>query len=237
MIRCFLLEPTERTKVGLRRYTKVQYVDDPDREGRVIETNREARRCPNMPGDYSYHTALVWIGTAPSGWNAEERHWEHDESVPDVADVILDPRWPAQCACGYEFCNCVDPQCVIDAYQVFTEQIWQRTDTGEEMTIRDAPAGALWYADWLPVDRWKGPDGKTLVCKTPGGEWIIDGVASNCTMPDDADHRCWMRHGTPPDISVDKNPEPPFTHTCAAGAGSIQAGSWHGFLTGGELVG
>jgi len=74
-------------------------------------------------------------------------------------------------------------------------------------------------------------DGPALWVQTPGGGWCIDSRASNCTMPYDYAHRCWVRHGEPPDITVDKNGV-----TCQAGAGSIQCGSYHGFLQGGVLT-
>lgn len=76
----------------------------------------------------------------------------------------------------------------------------------------------------------------SVICPN-GVPWIIDSRASNCTMPDDLEHRCWIRHGEPPTITVDKN-----GLTCAAGAGSIMAHGWnggfdyHGFLTNGEFV-
>jgi len=62
---------------------------------------------------------------------------------------------------------------------------------------------------------------------------MIDSRASNCTMPDDNAHRCWVRHGRPEDgtLHVDKN-----GLTCAAGGGSILAGNYHGFLHHGHLV-
>ena len=70
------------------------------------------------------------------------------------------------------------------------------------------------------------------MCKLPNGrEWDIDSRCSNCTLPDDRIHRCWVRHGEPPNIHVDKN-----GHTCSAGAGSILAGDYHGFLHNGELT-
>jgi hypothetical protein len=59
---------------------------------------------------------------------------------------------------------------------------------------------------------------------------MIDSRASNCTLPNDREHKCWIRHGTPPDLTVDKNGK-----TCAAGAGSIQLGNYHGFLRNGHL--
>jgi len=61
--------------------------------------------------------------------------------------------------------------------------------------------------------------------------WDIDGRASNCTLKDDKAHRCWVRHGEPPTITVDKN-----GLTCSAGAGSIQADDYHGFLQNGSLT-
>ena len=113
-----------------------------------------------------------------------------------------------------------------------TSPIYKRTDTGEEMTWRDAPIGAMMYADWMDdCPEYLGPDGKCLIVKTPGGEWYVDSRASNCTRKDDKIHRCWVRHGTPPNITVDKN-----GNTCAAGAGSIMMGKYHGFLRNGELT-
>lgn len=113
--------------------------------------------------------------------------------------------------------------------------IWQRADTKEELgTMGDIPPGAMWRATWLEdlgSGWWKGPDGQVWIVKTPGGDWNIDSRASNCTMKDDNAHRCWVRHGTPPELTVDKN-----GLTCNAGAGSIQAGNWHGFLRNGFLV-
>lgn len=85
-----------------------------------------------------------------------------------------------------------------------------------------------------------GDDGCAIVCVVPRttpadpakkGHWFIDGRASNCTLPNDAEHRCWVRHGTVGEaLHVDKNGK-----TCAAGAGSIQYAAWHGFLHHGVL--
>lgn len=66
----------------------------------------------------------------------------------------------------------------------------------------------------------------------PNGHWWdIDGRASNCTMPEDKVHHCWVRHGEPPTITVDKNGV-----TCQAGAGSIQSDDYHGFLQNGHFT-
>lgn len=111
------------------------------------------------------------------------------------------------------------------------EPIYKRSDAGEETTLYDAPPGAMWFADWLLPFEKPGSDGHVLVVRLPNGrEWVVDGRCSNCTMPKDNVHKCWVRHGTPPLVTVDKN-----GHTCAAGAGSILSGDWHGFLQNGEL--
>ncbi len=146
------------------------------------------------------------------------------EEKPSNIVPYEDSRWPDRCECGRVFLP-------TDEWQIFTDTIYRRVDTGEEMSLRTAPPGAMWDAWWHP-DYWKGPDGRSLVVMCPGGsEWNIDSKASNCTMKDDWVHRCWIRHGEPPNITVDKNGP-----TCAAGAGSIQTRNWHGFLRNGELV-
>lgn len=214
-VTCFWLEPTDRAEVGLRRFSNVS-----------------GTPCPLMPGKFSYHQAMLILGDAPllsyPGRDAipSARRGHYYElpggafGVPDFAwPPRDDPRWPAACTCGREFA----PE---DAYQDWHEALYRRADNGETVTLRDAPDGAMWDAYWMPR---KGPDGRSLMVKCPGGgEWNIDSRASNCTMPDDSEHRCWVRHGEPPAITVDKN-----GLTCAAGAGSIQAGGYHGFLRGG----
>jgi hypothetical protein len=107
------------------------------------------------------------------------------------------------------------------------------------MTLAAAPVGAMWFADWYPPSSWRGPDGHVLVVRCPHDhDWIVDGRCSNCTRKDDSTHRCWVRHGAPPDVTVDKSGD-----TCSAGAGSLgiwnasrTAYTWHGFLRGGYLI-
>lgn len=113
---------------------------------------------------------------------------------------------------------------------------WVRPETGE---IHNGPhefgPGAMWNASWMSPK----PDGRYLVVILPNGhEWSIDSRASNCTRNGE-DHDCWCRHGDPPNLTVDKNPEPGRS-TCQAGGGSIwsmqgREGDWHGFLRGGRL--
>jgi hypothetical protein len=122
------------------------------------------------------------------------------------------------------------------------------------MAEGQVPVGAMWWSG-LPEgprptgpDDWDHPDlrkpaedakrspshtfddGPHLIVMTPGGQWNIDSRASNCTLPYDYEHRCWVRHGEPPNITVDKQ-----GLTCTAGAGSIQCGDYHGFLVAGAL--
>lgn len=200
-IRCFFLEPTGRVSVRLRRYTRVE-------------------RVPCTEG--SYHDASVHFCSEPKECDAKGYGVNSLKPAPSHSD----PRWPQTCTCGYTFRD-------DDEWQRFTQDIYRRTDTGEEGTLRDAAPGAMWYAWWF--DTMYQPQGAhCLVVKTPGSrEWIIDSQASNCTMPDDRrqeKHHCWILHGTPPDVTVDKQGQ-----TCAAGPGSVQCGKWHGFLRNGYL--
>lgn len=110
--------------------------------------------------------------------------------------------------------------------------IYRRIDTGEEIISRDLPIGAMYYADSEYQQYYRpGPDGRTLFVVTPGGRWDIDSQASNCTMADEKTHYCWVRHGEPPAVTVDKK-----GHTCKAGAGSIVMGGFHGYLRNCELI-
>lgn len=146
-------------------------------------------------------------------------------AMPDKTDH----RWPVTCTkCGRPFAD-------SDEWRLFEVSIYRREDSGGEILfhsnpeVGNIPVGAMWDAHWIPF--WKGPDGKCLTVMTPGGEWMIDSRASNCTLPNDDRHKCWVRHGVPPNITVDKN-----GLTCSAGAGSIQCGKYHGFLRNGELT-
>ncbi|MGH7715242.1 MAG: hypothetical protein ACREML_04510 [Vulcanimicrobiaceae bacterium] len=147
-----------------------------------------------------------------------------------------DPRWPSKCeACG-------EPFFTEDPFQLFGRQIYVRPDTGQRFTLEEVAPGAVWDCGWIS-DRKKdcptgsgymvGPDHRSLCVRTPDGhDWMIDGRASNCTIPKDNEHFCWVRHGKPEDgtLHVDKN-----GRTCAAGAGSIATGKWHGLLHNGYL--
>jgi hypothetical protein len=103
--------------------------------------------------------------------------------------------------------------------------------------VYDTPSGkiepgCLYWAEYFPEDMyWDNMEGPHLLAMLPNGNlWDIDSRASNCTLPNDRLHRCWCRHGEPPNITVDKK-----GLTCKAGAGSILSGNYHGFLIKGEF--
>lgn len=128
-------------------------------------------------------------------------------------------------------------------------------------TVYDTPSGKLepgnlFWAEWLPhkeiapgvfeCTTWKNSDGtirsrgwtnctgRHLYAVLPNGQhWDIDSRASNCTLPDDTEHRCWIRTGNPETEKVSAGKQ---GYTCSAGAGSIAAGDYHGFLTDGRFT-
>lgn len=168
--------------------------------------------CPTA-GNFTYHQTFVPLDVV----EGEEGTWEQIGRE--------DPRWQNTCACGYAFAE-------TDQWQVFTDGVYRRTDTGEELALRDAPAGAMWYATWLPKNMyWDNKTDDHLCVRLPDGtDWCVDSRCNNCTLPDDRLHRCWVRAGEPPTVTVGKSGV-----TCAAGAGSIQSPGWHGFLVNGVL--
>lgn len=212
-VTCFLLTFAEQAEWGLRRYSSFH--------------DRDVPLCPRDGGKWkTAHAATLILGRHPAVIITDNDGQvtiaidNRASPVPWPADD--DPRWPTHCECGFAFRD-------SDPHQRWTEMLYRRSDTGALTTLRTAPEGAMWNAPWYP---WKGPDGLSLVVRCPGGaEWMIDGRANNCTLPNDDVHRCWIRHGEPPRITVDKN-----GLTCSAGAGSIQAGSYHGFLRDGRFT-
>lgn len=194
---------------------KVFFCVPTDREIRSLRRFVTGSKCTGPDG---YHHAKVPIGDGPVRDNMD---------LP-VGIVRTDERWPAQCSCGYAFK-------ADDDWQVFGETIMRRIDTGEEFSCRAMPPGAVWNEEHLNRYPHKcGPDGRSLYVMLPDKRtWFIDGRARNCTLPDDKVHRCWVRHGRPEDgtLHVDKNGV-----TCDAGAGSIDTGTFHGFLHNGFIT-
>ena len=184
-IKCFLLLPTEEGEVSFRRFV----------------FSKEGAPCPCPSG---YHDAEVVVGKC---------RFEPNSSVPDLVGYSeepdrTDPRWPKKCSCGYEFRE-------DDQWQRNVRRLHDRDDGGPQTTIRKAPPGAMWYADWWSD---KGPDGRCLAVKTPAGEWMVDGPSTN--------GKGWTRTGTPPNV----------TARPSIGIGKKDGGwVYHGFLTDGVL--
>lgn len=120
---------------------------------------------------------------------------------------------------------------------------WRRVDTGEVLGYNgELPPGAIWEAPWMGGRYRVNGSGPVLVVRLPGGhDWMPGSQASNCPHgrafggAEPHDHDCWCVHGEAPLLTVDKTPEP-GRESCIAGGGSIQMGSWHGFLRDGKLV-
>ena len=215
--RTFWLEPTDTVLVGLRRYHR---------------NTGDGWTCAA-----GYHDALVFTGREPARYLDHTDTGRRTLAGRRAHTPPEDPRWPKACRCGYEFVH-------DDAWQDWQDPIWRRTDTGAEVTLRQhddrtegqlpsAPPGGSWDAWWMPAG-WRGPDGIALMVRLPNGhDWHVDGRASNCTRPEDRVHKCWVRTGDPRTGTVTAGKD---GDTCAAGAGSILAGDYHGFLRDGVLT-
>jgi hypothetical protein len=160
----------------------------------------------------------------------------HDTSIDDVI-VRRSPKegefdislYPTKCDhCGIEVPTTAELQ--ISSKTVYDNE------TG------DPQPGDMYWSSWVhnsdskkSLCKWDNcddPRGHLIVVLPNGQTWDLMSRASNCTMKEDRLHRCWVVHGLDniPHLHVDKN-----GHTCAAGAGSILVGDYHGFLHNGEL--
>jgi hypothetical protein len=159
-----------------------------------------------------------WCHNADAFFGTEEH-----ETGPVSGDMHPhdDPAWPAKCdRCDYCFVE-------TDEWQKNYDLIY-RADDGREFTLVSsdhmtndkamaAPPGTMWEAPWMGP----GPDGKSYVVRTPGGDWHIDGAYGTPNAGR------WTRTGVAPNLTV----------TPSIGIGT-KNGAWayHGFLTAGKLV-
>lgn len=113
---------------------------------------------------------------------------------------------------------------------------WRDTRDGAvELKLSAFPVGAMWRAYWYSRNTtWSNETEPHLIVRVPNGEYThdfdIDSRAGNCSATSDSLHRCWIRHGNGPNITVDK-----AGTTCSAGGGSIGLGNWHGRIRDGHL--
>lgn len=164
---------------------------------------------PGACKEGSYHDARTFLGI--SG--------HKNDSFGEPKDYAQD-RWPTHC----KDCGVPVPESGIERH-ILTKR---RYDTPSGLL----EPGCMYWNDWLPKDMfWSNQQGPYLEVLLPNGNrWNIDSRASNCGLPDDKEHRCWCRHGDPPNITVNK-----VGRTCNAGAGSIWIGDYHGMLENGEF--
>ncbi len=214
----FWMEPTDRCCVSIGRHTEARL-----------------NPCPRSSCGFGHKAVVLILPDEPwADWEAIEPREFADEGSKrvlvqkrDIEDN--DPRWPTACSsCGYLFAP-------DDARWVRIAPLYDGSPDGIRRPEHDFMVGALFDKEYLhDWPEWTGPDGLSLHCMTPGGTWCIDSIASNCTDPHNRNHKCWIRHGDPRTgkITVDKGGAP----TCTAGAGSIQCGTYHGFLRDGALV-
>lgn len=209
-VKCFMVHQTTRFRASLRRFT---WNSGSQCAGRK-DWGHDASSAPIC--------VIEGIKNAHGCWDLDAQERRHMPAHDD-------PRWPVKCeACDYRFVE-------ADEWQLFTDHIYV-DDAGKEYSGRALPPGAMRFTDYEPPE-WKGPDGRTLHVICPDGwDWSPDHPASNCTMKNDRGpfgeaHRCWVRHGTAPNITVDKN-----GRTCQAGGGSILTPKYHGFLRNGAFT-
>ena len=144
-------------------------------------------------------------------------------------------RWPTQCA----HCGATVPEGRLDRELPSKERVHRQIHRKRRWnTASGVPEpGDMFWADYFHGEdggcfQWSNCVGPHLLVILPNGDqWDIDSRATNCTMKDKRTHCCWVRTGEPPNISVSK-----AGHTCAAGAGSISSGGYHGFLRNGILT-
>lgn len=225
-VQTYWLEASDQIAVGLRRYVSKPWEKGPDGEHLL--------GC-----EHGHHDALIYIGRDKATFS-EDGYREGWKGAPPEDD----PRWPATCSkCDYRFLD-------SDERQNWSELIYRVTfspradvQVGQEYVIHQNPdvsadavgapmalPGATWDAWWY---RREGPDGITLMVLLPNRrEWNVDSEASNCTRKGDLSHYCWVRDGDPRQCNVTAGKD---GDTCSAGAGSIQAGDYHGFLRNGVL--
>jgi hypothetical protein len=175
-----------------------------------------------------YWTGNCVINGSDRGYHNAEKGDQKTSNLRDwhFGGEISD-RKPYEWADRCHECGTFAPPFAIR--QIFYTRLWD-TQSGQP------EPGDLFFDDTMHHEGhcliWNNCDKPHLNGVIPTGEWWdADSRARNCTLPDDKTHRCWIRHGEPPLVTVDKN-----GYTCTAGSGSIQTARWHGFLRDGKFV-
>lgn len=174
---------------------------------------------------YGYHNASVHLSDVLI--DGCEQGGQLDESSSYLRGPVPahdDPRWPVTCS------GCPAPVPDTAHRQLWHQRLYDTPDG--ELHPGDAYLTSAYHDHDNRCPTWSNCTGTHFVVVTPDGSpWDVDSRAGNCTQSSDRLHRCWVRHGDPPRVTVNK-----AGHTCTAGAGSIQTPRWHGFLRDGVLV-
>lgn len=156
---------------------------------------------------YGYHNSFIPI---------EDGLVDSDGVIRDGVRPELKEKYkndfPIRCECGYRFKDDDQRQIFSEAqYEDEQGNIWTTrvsTDTTFLLGKDAAPVGAMWSASWLEdMPQYTGPDGLSLHLRTPYGDWLIDRRSESCTRKEKKGdiHKCWIRHGTPPNITITRN--------------------------------
>jgi hypothetical protein len=207
-IKCFMLEQTGQAEYWLHR--SASYTDG--------QGNKVPEKCCPLSG-YGHHAAALY-GIVSVEQDARGL-WQTDQELPPTSF----PKWPTRCECGYEFT--LEDMLAGSASPLYRDPAHPE----ETFKLRDAPVGAMWYADWMVLDRdpeqlkadiaaggkFAGPDGHCLEVKLPGKwDWCVDGPATG------GGH--WTRTGEVPNVTANPSVWANAPH------------GWHGWLRNGELV-
>lgn len=190
------------------------WTEDTDQEDAYLRRYAEGLECP-LGGS---HDVMWFAARIPA--ERDEDGYSHERPV----DYFARSQYPTECPCGYTFTE-------DDPWQVWTDSVYRRPDTGEEWGMRSLPPGAMFDAFW------SGTDGIALTVVLPyvcgdraaydarASMWNVDGPATS--KDGGVKWGAWTRTGDPKAV--------PPTVTASP---SIDAGSpcYHGFLTNGVLT-
>jgi hypothetical protein len=157
------------------------------------------------------------------------------EVTPGTKDVYPAKMWPTACEnCGAPVPAEDGPPAALGATGPYVHRqvtAYRLYDTASGKPEPGDVFRLRWHAGH-DCPYWDNCDGVHLYGVTPNGQqWDITSRANNCGSRQDRLHRCWIQHGDPPDLTIDKS-----GNTCSAGGGSIQVSGWHGFLRNGEWI-
>jgi hypothetical protein len=231
-------------EIGVRAELRIYWGETIWRDKRLV-----FGECPNTygTGRMGIHNATVFIGDKLDGY---------DEDFGGSPADYEDDAWPTRCdhcdatvpEIEWVPCNCGKPGCVKTSERSPQRQVSRRVlyqaKAGDTAVRAELAPGDMYWATWFRcaesghcIYGWTNCDGKHLVICCPSTDgtvhpWDVNGRASNCTLPEDTLHRCWIIEGDPEtgNISVTKN-----GRTCGAGGGSIQTSDYHGVASGGVL--